>query len=125
MDESELPQGQVASGRGLGGTDLEEARCARRRAAKGSDGGAAGHQGCLARSSEKGECVAWLCGVGKTRCATCRLGRGTCKTRALLALRACTGRARRSARACYRAWVRLAINRSRLGETGSLVDMLV
>ena len=27
-------RGQVASGRGLGGTDLEEARCGRRRAAK-------------------------------------------------------------------------------------------
>ena len=33
-DEDELFQGQVASGRGLGGTDLAEARCGRRRAAK-------------------------------------------------------------------------------------------
>ena len=55
----------------------------------------------------------------------CRLGARACQMHALLALRACTGRARRNARACYRAWVRLAINRPRLGATGSLVDMLV
>ena len=33
-DEDEMFQGQVASGRGLGGTDLAEARCGCRRAAK-------------------------------------------------------------------------------------------
>ena len=69
--------------------------------------------------------MARLCSEGKTRGATRRLGRGTCKTRALLAPRARTERARRNANACHRAWVRLALSRPRLGVAGSLVDMLV
>jgi len=52
-------------------------------------------------------------------------GAASCNMRALGASSARTGCARRNARACYRAWLRLAINRPRLGETGSLVDMLV
>ena len=61
----------------------------------------------------------------KTRGATWRLGRGTCKTRALGAPRARSPGARRNASACHRAWVRLAISIPRLGVARSLVDKVV
>ena len=45
----------------------------------------------------------------------CRLGRGSCNTRALGASSACTEGVRYNAVACYRSQVRLASNRTRLG----------
>ena len=84
-DEAELFQGQVASGRGLGGTDLAEARCGRRRAAKGSDGGAAGHQGCLACSGEKGS--AWRGSVVWAKPGARRGGSGAARAKRVLCSR--------------------------------------
>ena len=66
-----------------------------------------------------------LCGVGKTRGATWRLGRGTCKTRALLAPRAHTGRAQQNARASKVAREPLQIHRTRLETCRRLLDNLV
>ena len=90
----------MASAGGLGGTNLAETRCGRRRAAKSSDGGAVGCLGGLARCGEKGSAWRGFAERAKPRGATRRLERGTCKTRALLAPRACMGRARQNARAC-------------------------
>ena len=90
----------MASAGGLGGTDLAETRYGRRRAAKSSEGGAVGCQGGLVRCGEKESAWRGATERARTRGATCRLGRGTCNTRALLAPRARTERARRNARAC-------------------------
>ena len=69
--------------------------------------------------------MARLCGVGKTRGATWRHGRGTCKTRALLALWACTTLVRRNARASKVAREPLQIHRTRLETCRRLLDNLV
>ena len=64
---------------------VAEAHCGRRRAAKGSDGGAVGCKGGLARCCEKGSAWRGAAERAKTRGATCRLGRTGRAIRALWA----------------------------------------
>ena len=96
---------------------------------KASDGGAVGRQGSLEGTGEWARVVRVSAGEqgpgagrGEGGSATRRLGARACKTCALGAPRARTGRARRNANACHRAWVRLAISRPRLGVARILVD---
>ena len=82
--------------------------------------------GWLGAMLRDGECVARCCRVGQSQGGQ-RVGSGaaSCNTRALGASSARTGDVRHNAAACYRSQVRLGFTRSRLGATGSLVDMLV
>ena len=92
---------------------------------QGSDGGAVGCQGGLARCCE--EVSAWRGAAewAKTRGPACRLGRGSCNTCALGASSARTEGVRRNAVACYRSQVRLASNRTRLEIEGNSRDKVV
>ena len=82
-------------------------------------------RGLLGALLRGGERVAWCCRASQSRGAGVSARARGCNWRALGASSARTPDVRHNAAACYRAWLRLAINRSRLGETGSPVDMLV
>ena len=86
----------MASRGGLGGAERRRAVGRRRRLALGLPGVA---RSGLARSGEKGSMWRGSAERAKAVGPACQLGRGSCNTRALLALRACTGRVRHYARA--------------------------
>ena len=81
--------------------------------------------GCLARSGEKGSARQGSAERAKAVGASVSARARGCNTRALGASSARTPGVRHNAEACYRSQVRMGFTRSRLGATGSLVDMLV
>ena len=82
-------------------------------------------RGCLARCGEKGS--AWRGAAERAKAVgpACQLGRGSCNTRALLVLRACTASARRNARMAKTARELMQIHRPRLETYIRLLDNLV
>ena len=82
-------------------------------------------RGLLGALLRGGERVAWCCRAGQSRGASMSARARGCNWRALGASSARTGDVRHNAAACYRSQVRVGFTRSRLGATGSLVDMLV
>ena len=82
-------------------------------------------RGLLGALLRGGEHVAWCCRASQSRGAGVSARARGCNWCALGACSARTPDVRHNAAACYRSQVRMGFTRSRLGATGSLVDMLV
>ena len=80
---SHYSRGRWQAGVALAAPTVAEARCGRRRAAKSSVGSVVGCQGGLARCCEVVSAWRGAAERAKTRGPVCRLGRGSCNTRAL------------------------------------------